>query len=141
MSMTGLLESATGQRLTRDDPFSGLARNREVLMPQRPQVWGDPDDQDGGQEFPAATRQAAQAAAAAMGITPRSAAEIRDVAAGQIALRGRAPRPTTISAAMDLYGETARERAERFKGAAVSPVQYGDEPLHGSQPVYSYRAS
>jgi hypothetical protein len=141
MSMTGLLESATGQRLTRDDPFQGLGRNREVLQAQRVPVWGDPDDQDGGQEFPGSTRQAARELASAMGLATRSAAEIRDTAAGQLALRGRAPRPTTISAAMDLYGETSRERAGRLKGGGVYPVPYGDEPLHGSQPVYSYRAA
>jgi hypothetical protein len=141
MSMTGLIESNAGQRLTRDDPFEGLGRPREVLRAQRAAVFGDPDDPDDpGLEFDASTRQAARDAAAAMGITPRSAAQIRDSAIGQMVYSGSNPaRPKTIGAAMDLFGETARERAERVSKSGVYPVQV-NEPVLGEQPVYSLRA-
>jgi hypothetical protein len=142
LSLTGLLESATGQRLTREDPFSGLApglaRSREVLVAQRAQVFGDPDDPDDpGLEFSPATRQAAQDAAAQMGLASRSAAAIRDAAIGQMAFGRNPARPRSYGAAADLFGETMTERAERLKTPG-GLAEFGDEPLHGSQPVYTH---
>jgi hypothetical protein len=127
-----------GQRLTREDPFEGLCRPREVLRAQRAPVWGDPGDpDDSGLEFSDSTRQAAADAAAAMGITPCSAAAIRDSAIGQMAYQGSNPaRPKTIGAAMDIAGETSRERVSK---SGVYPVQV-NELVPGEQPVYSYRA-
>ena len=111
-----------------------------MLLAQRAVVFGDPDDPDDpGLEFDPATRQAAQDAAAAMGITPRSAAAIRDSAIGQMAYGTGTPRPRTYGAAADPFGETSRERAERVK-TGVYPVQVND-PILGEQPVYSYRAA
>jgi hypothetical protein len=140
MTLAGHLESATGQRLLRDSLFEDGQPRREVTMPQREHVFGDYDDPDAAPYgFAPQTRAVAALAAAQMGITPASAsrereryAGRRDAAISQAVLRGgtRPPHP-------DWYGESTRERAGRYKTGGM-PAQFGDEPVAGSLPGYTY---
>ncbi len=108
-------------------------------MPQREPVFADYDDPDAvPYGFAPETRQVAALAAAQMGLTPVSAArereryaDRRDAVVSQMALRGtRPPHP-------DYFGESARERAGRYKTGGM-PAQFGDEPVAGSLPGYTY---
>lgn len=134
MTLAGHLEALTGQRLHRDSLFESGQPRREVTMPQRELVVGDPDDpEEASYGFADGTRQVAAWAAAQMGIAPASASRgpdrfraQRDAAASRPALArpARLPRPG--------LGESTRERAERRKSGMVQV----NDPVMGELPVY-----
>ena len=139
MTLAEHLEAATGQRLLRESLFEDGRPRREVTAPQREPVFSDDDDPDAAlYGFAPQTRQVAALAAAQMGIMPPSAArereryaDRRDAVISQMALHGtRPPHP-------DYFGESTRERAARLRTGGM-PAEYGDEPVAGSLPAYTY---
>ena len=139
MDLTQHLEHATGQRMMPDGTGPGWqdgAGSRETVSARRQQRFGEPDDpDDAGISTPAATRQAARAAAQAIGISQPSAEreweryrQVAHDAQARITLRTMGRRHAD-------FGESPQERAERLK-TGVRPVQLED-PWNGAQPQYT----
>jgi hypothetical protein len=139
MDLVQHLEHATGQRMMPDGSGPGWqdgAGSRETVSARRVTRFGEPDDPDDpGADLSAATRQAARAAAAAMGIVPADASRERERyrqvahdAQARVTLRTMGRRHAD-------FGESPQDRAERMKTPG-QPVQVG-EVWNGSQPQYA----
>jgi len=139
MDLTQHIEAATGTRMMPDGNGPGWqdgVGTRELISAHRQQRFGEPDDPgDQGISTPAATRAAARAAAAQMGITPPDASRERARYAGQRdAVNAQVARRNMGRRHAD-FGESPQERAERMKTPG-QPVQVG-EAWNGAQPQYA----
>lgn len=114
LTTLGMLESTTGQRLTRESAFETGQGRRELTAPQSRRIWRDRDDEDDpGIEAPA-LRATTTALARQLGLTGPDTAQARNQARTRRDGLAAAQRLRTGGRGHLDVGETTRERAERL---------------------------